>query len=509
VNPVHTTGIEDLKAALRRSAWLMVALILFSIAAMNLVKQLAGPEYRASARVILSTSDLAANLAGIQDPYVDPQRKDDAERNLASSPQLYTYTADRTQGALGTGADLRSATSVGVSNNVVSFSAKAPTGQRAVALSNAVASAYPSWRAQVSARTIDTAIAQLRARIASVGRTPTLTDQLQRLLVLKTLNSGDTLFVERATGAAKTTPKPTKDSLLGLAIGLVVGLLVLGIRELLDTTVRTEADVESALGVPVLAAVHSIPRRIRASVIRGDHSQFSDEYGLLAANVVQMFEGHPGTVYIAVTSALPGEGKTTTAVNLAAALARRGSSIVLADFDLRKPALSGFFGIPRNAPGVNELLSGVVGVNSTLWSITLNGDRSRARSAIAEMASMRPARVTAGGRGTLTVLPGGGGLSKPVTSGFARLPSLLSEIEHEADFVVIDTPPALLVAGMAELGQRVDAALVVVRQGAVTRRRLRALSRQAGSWNARVLGAVFNDAPPEDGYGYEGYYNRA
>src|SRR4029453_19375377 len=94
-----------------------------------------------------------------------------------------------------------------------------------------------------------------------------LDQQLQRLQVLKTLSSGDTLFVEPGGGAVKTTPKPVSDSLLGAALGLVVALLVVGGRELFDTTVRSESDVEDALEAPVLATIESMPRRLRTSVL--------------------------------------------------------------------------------------------------------------------------------------------------------------------------------------------------------------------------------------------------
>jgi Mrp family chromosome partitioning ATPase len=77
----------------------------------------------------------------------------------------------------------------------------------------------------------------------------------------------------------------------------------------------------------------------------------------------------------------------------------------------------------------------------------------------------------------------------------------------ETEFVIVDTPPALLVAGMAELAQSVDGVIVVVRHGYVHRRRLRALGRQARSWRARIIGAVLNDSPGQEGRLY--YYGQS
>jgi Mrp family chromosome partitioning ATPase len=101
----------------------------------------------------------------------------------------------------------------------------------------------------------------------------------------------------------------------------------------------------------------------------------------------------------------------------------------------------------------------------------------------------------------------GGAASSDLSSRFVRLPALLDELPAEIEFVIVDTPPALLVAGMAELAQSVDGVIVVVRHGYVHRRRLRALGRQARSWRARVIGAVLNDSPRPDGVGTY-YYGR-
>jgi Mrp family chromosome partitioning ATPase len=414
---------------------------------------------------------------------------------------------------LGSAAELQGATSATVSNNIVDFTARASHAASSLAIVNAVASQYPSWRADVSGRAVDAAIAQVRQQIARIGQTADLEKQLQQLQVMKTLNSGDTLFVEQATSAAKTSPKPARDSLLGGVLGLVIALLIIGARELFDTTVRSEGDVEDALGVPVLTTIDSLPRRLRTTLITGGANRFNDEYELLAAQIAQMYDEYDRTVQLAVTSAVPGEGKTTTAANLAAALSRRGASVMLADFDLRKPAVSEFVGIPSSAAGVGELLSGAADVRSVLWRVQPNGQgphppESRRR----QTAAKRPSRSTAAqtmveaGRGSLTVVPGGGATVESSRQ-FSKLPGLLDTLPPEADFVVIDTPPALLVAGIAELAQSVDGVIVVVRHGFVHRRRLRALGRHARSWRAHVIGAVLNDSPRDDGV-LSYYYGR-
>jgi Mrp family chromosome partitioning ATPase len=509
-NSLRTSGIEELKSALRRSALLIVGVVLVGVLGYDIMRQAAGPEYLARARVVLSTGDLSTAVLGITPAYQDPARQDQAEQNLVNSPELYSYAAAKAAERTVTGSQLMSSVVAAVSNNVVDFSAKSGNAGRSMLLANTVASAYPTWREQVTGRATDAAITQVRDQMGRFGRTPQLQTRLQQLQLLKNLSGGETLFVDQATSATKTAPKPVTDSIIGGAIGLVIALLLVGARELFDTTVRSESDVEDALDAPVLAAIETLPRRLRTTVLGREGGRFNDEYQLLAANVAQIFDGHEGVVQLAVTSAVPGEGKTTTAANLAAALARRDANVLLADFDLRRPAISEFMGIPRNAAGVNEFLAEAADVRSLLWQIPSNGEGPKTENGMSTVAEPVPVRrrvVRAGTDGSLMVLPGGRARKAGATPQFVRLPSLLEKLPAGVDFVIIDTPPALLVSGMAELAQSVDAVIVVVRHGMVHRRRLRTLGRQARTWRARLIGAVLNDSPADDSY--LNYYGRS
>jgi Mrp family chromosome partitioning ATPase len=523
---MKSSAIEELKTVLRRSLPLILGVILVGMLGLNLIRQLGGPAYNAEAKVLLGNEDLQSAVLGISRPYQDPARIDQAEQNLVDSPQLYDTVARSSGGRLGSGSEIKSQTAASVSNNVVTFSATTGNAERSVQLVNLVASLYPGWRAGVSQKAIDSAISQVRGEIARSGSSADLSKQLQQLQMVKSVTSGDTLFVERATDAAKTRPRPVSDTILGGAIGLVIALLIVGARELFDTTVRSEEDVEDALNTQVLSTVESLPRRLRTSMLGPSGSRFNDEYALLAANIAQIFDGQEGPVQLAVTSAVPGEGKTTTATNLAAALSLRGANVVLADFDLRKPSVADLVGIPIGSHGVAEVLKGTAQVRSVLWQVRPNGagwyvDRgrnsSRRRSGSEPQAKSRSPQVAATQqtirapqtplrpRGSLAVMPGGSA-SVEVTPLFSRLPGVLDQLTGDLDFVVVDTPPALLTAGMAELAQSVDGVIVVVRHGVVHRRRLRALGQQARSWRARVLGAVLNDSPDHEG-GYLSYYN--
>jgi Mrp family chromosome partitioning ATPase len=482
-----------------------VVLCLIGAAAVNGFRQYEGARHAASARVFVSPSDLGAALTGTQPSYVDQQRLEKTAVALAGSLELYERAAAEADGELGTPAELRSLTSVsGRDNNILVFTVTRGSAEEAIATANLVADEYIDWRADLAGATIRKAIEQLRRRGVESDRNPALLELRNKLEVLDTLNSGGAIVVERATEARKTTPAPVRDSVLGGAIGLVVALLLVGVREALDTKVRSEADVEEALAVPLLATIQSLPRGARIVTMGRHEHVFGDKYALLAANLARIRADSERPV-LAVTSAVAAEGKTTTATNLAVSLARRGARVVLADFDLRKPSIAGVFGIPSEAPGVAEMIAGKVGLPEAAWAVPLDGSRL---NPVRPNGLLRPfgngSRPSLNGsEGSLLVVPAGGPLRAGTVAQSPRLPELLTRLREHADFVIVDTPPALLTAEMAELSRHVDTVIVVVRQGRVSRRSLRSLSRQAQGWPARFVGAVVTDAPDnEEHYAY-------
>jgi Mrp family chromosome partitioning ATPase/capsular polysaccharide biosynthesis protein len=509
-----TSGAEAFKAALKRSALLIAALILLGAATLTIIRQLQGPRYAASARVLVSQQSLGEVITGTQPPFVDPQRAEQMARALAQSPELYDRAAARTGHSFGSGSEFRDATSVSVGgDNILTFTSTADHSYSAVAIANSVATSYIGWRAEVLGKPIRQAIDDVRAKLRPLGASTStaaneLRKQLNTLELLQTLNN-DTTLVDRASSAAKTRPTPIRDGFLGAAIGLVIALLLVAAREAIDTTVRTEGDVEDILGAPVLASVRSLPRRARLVTYGRHEALFGDTYALLAATIAQ---GVDTPRVLAVTSAISSEGKTTTASNLAVALARRGKRVILADFDFRKASLGSVFGIPRDAPGTLQVLSRAVSTSKAVWEVTLDGPKPTIEplESVAAGNGATATRTKAAGAksngigGRLWVLPAGGTQRTHAPFNTRRLAALLEELRKRADFVVLDTPPALLTAEMADIADAIDSALVVVRHGRVTHRSLRSLTRQARSWGAELTGAVMTDAGGDEQYGYYG-----
>jgi Mrp family chromosome partitioning ATPase len=498
---MRSEGIETLKAVARRSAWIVVLLVLLGIVAMNVLRHQQGPSYEASASVVLSPVDLGAAVSGFQS-YVDPNVLNQTEEALASSMQLFERASTENGGVLGSGKDLQGATRVSKDGGTVTFTATGVEPRRTVRIANAVAEAYPRWRGDVSSAAFTQAIRQVESQLkASTTPDPSLVDLLNKLKVAKTATGGNVLLVEPARNAVQTRPRPIRDSLLGAFIGLFFGLILVAAREAIDTRVRSEGEVEEILSVPLVGAVETLPRRAGLVAIGRHRERFGDMYALLAANLAQTaVDGE--TIVIAVTSATAEEGKTTTASNLAASLATRSASVVLVDLDSRKPSLAKLFQIPPDAPGVDQIVSRQTRPEEVLWTVSLNGQGPIVYPTLGQTHLDGVTALTSNGgakRGSLRVLPmGATGMRGGLAGQMPALRGLLESLSKNADFIVLDTPPALAMPEMTEISELVDTVLIVVRHGRVSRRSLAALTRIRRNWRSADVAAVLVGTPRHD-----------
>jgi Mrp family chromosome partitioning ATPase len=509
---MRPSAAEALKAAIRRSLPLTLALVILGAVTVTAIRQLQGPRYQASARIVQSTSDLGQSVLGVQTPYTDPQRVIATATALAGSPELYDRVAARDQ-SVKSAKELRESTKVsgGEDTDVFAFTEVSSTPDEAIRLVNLIASEYVAWRGEISGQAIRQAIEQIQTQLdAPAGSLDAVTGteraelqgQLNRLKVLDTLNSGGATIVEEAEVATKTSPRPIRDALFGAALGLVIALLIAGLREAFNTRIRSEADVEDALGRPVLASIQTLPKRADIVTVGRHESRWGDTYALLAANIMQI-RGDADRTILAVTSAIASEGKTTTATNLAVALAQRGQRVILVDFDLRKPSVGRVFRIPAGSPGVVQVIDGETDLDQARWTIPLNGGPSQPVAARNGWGAETSVETNGNGdgsphAGSLQVIAAGGNERGARIARSSEVIELLDELAAEADVVVLDTPPALATVEMAELSRMIDLAITVVRYGKVTRRSLIALNRQAETWQTDLVGAVITDAPPEE-----------
>ena len=329
--------------------------------------------------------------------------------------------------------------------DVISFSVESDDDELAVDAANALAEEFPVYRAEVSLVSVREALRNLRAELATAPETsrPALQNDLRRLELLETLTTGNAVPIQEAESADQISPNPIRDSLFGASIGLIFALLISGLRQLLDTRVWTEGDVEELLQAPVVATIPTLPKRAKLVTIGRFAQRFGDSYALLAAHVMQLRQAEP--LVVAITSATKEEGKSITASNLAMALARRGARVVLADFDLRRPSVARIFDIPIASPGVLQIVHDRLEVEDVLQGISL--EDTSVPTDRPPPTNGQPARQQAAD-GSLRVLPAGGSANEPL-SHLPRTPQLITQLAAEADVVVIDTPPALSTAEVA------------------------------------------------------------
>ena len=282
---------------------------------------------------------------------------------------------------------------------------------------------------------------------------------------------------------APSSPHKTLNAALGLALGLIIGVGIAFLREALSDELRGRADFEDHAGVPVLAVIPRVAswrRKTEAKLFAVDEpkSVVAEAYRTLRTSIL-FSSMQRGLHTIMVASANAGEGKSTTAANLAVVLADSGKRVVLISADLRKPRLHRFFGLD-NEPGLSTALSG----ESTVWDAL-------------QAPKVENLRVMASGPvpGRPTELLQSEGMGE-----------LLADLRDVSDFVIIDTSPILPVADALVLAPLVDGVLLVADASITTRSAVTHTRELLDQVDAPLVGAVFNDYDPARDRGGAGYY---
>jgi capsular exopolysaccharide synthesis family protein len=276
--------------------------------------------------------------------------------------------------------------------------------------------------------------------------------------------------------SAPVSPRTTLNLALGLLVGLAAGAGGALLREQLNTTVKTPDDVESVTGSVPLGLVPFDATARTQPLVSGEQTDGRAEaFRTLRTNLQFADVDRPPRCFV-VTSAMPDEGKTTSACNMALTLALTGSRVVLVEADLRKPRVCDYLGLDSGA-GLTNVLAGQHALADVLvpWK-----------------------------RRTLTVLPAGPVPPNPSELlGSQHMGTLLQSLAGEYDHVVIDTPPLLPVTDAAVLATIADGAVLIVRHGRSSRDDLELATQALAAVNARLLGTVLNFIPQRRrGYGY-------
>lgn len=284
------------------------------------------------------------------------------------------------------------------------------------------------------------------------------------------------------TPTSPVSPKTLRNLALGAAVGLLLGIAFAVLRDRLDNTVKDRHTVEELAGS---ALVGTIPfdkeRQTQQAINFADtNSSSAESYRELRTNLQFLEVDNPPRV-IVVTSSLPSEGKTTTAINIALVLAEGGQNVCLVEGDLRKPRVSKYLGVIGSV-GLSTVLAGKANLDAVLQPTQYRG---------------------------LTVLASGPIPPNPSELlGTATARHALTELRERFDYVIVDASPLLPVTDAAVLTAMSDGALVIARHAETKRDQLSRAVGNLHSVGATILGTIITMTPSRGRgvYEYKYYY---
>ncbi len=310
----------------------------------------------------------------------------------------------------------------------------------------------------------------------------TLLSNYEAVRLARLQNTPNVVQVERATPATiPVAPKPIQNTILGAIIGLIAAGSLAFLIEFLDDTLKTPTDIANVLG---LSVVGYVPNEGAMEKVEGQpfvsanpRSPTAESFRTLRTNLEFASVDQPLKT-ILVTSPGPGEGKTTVATNLAAAMAQANKRVILLEGDLRRPRVHRAMGMPNQA-GLSEVFRGQLDIRD-----------------VARYSKVKD----------LAVITSGSLPPNPAELlGSARMKQILNRLQESASVVIIDSPP-FVVTDSTVLSAKVDGVLLVIQPGKTHADAAKAMLDQLDRAGARVIGVVLNRVPRKSRSYYGGYY---
>jgi capsular exopolysaccharide synthesis family protein len=395
--------------------------------------------------------------------------------------------------------------------NVINLNASAPTPEEAAQVANLYAQTFVTYQQSAALRTLTGAEQQIQGQITAIeaqlkpleresapsaGTTSTISalanqeavlkEQLAQLEVTGAESPGGVELVSPATvPTGPSSPKPIRDGIIALVIGILLGLGAAFVAEFFDDKVYTKDEAERLSGVPVLALIPKVKRwrRSRTVLIAKADPFSSATEAFRSLRTSLQFAGHEGQPRtILISSASGSEGKTSIVANLGVVLAKAGERVVLISGDLRRPRLAQFFGLEED-PGLTSVLVGQIDVQQAL----------------------QPVLDVPG----LHLLGSGPTPPNPAELlGHSKSADVLRSLTINFDYILVDSSPLLPVSDPLVLASYADAVLMVVMAGFTTKGKLERACELLAQVNSSPIGLVLNEATrrstrgAEYGYGY-------
>lgn len=296
--------------------------------------------------------------------------------------------------------------------------------------------------------------------------------------------------VDAAVVPAKpSSPGKSLNTVVGFAVGFALSFIAVILREFYDTTIRSEEDI-SGNKVPILAAVPDMLEPFRGSyygtrkkanrkiglggnqrsLVGADISfEAAEAYKLLRTKLQFSFTDQKKSRVLGVSSALAGEGKSLSAINLAHALAQLNKRVLLIDCDMRRPSVSDKLPV-RKAPGLSNFLSGQIGLELLFQNCGIPDDEEAFHVIAAGRIPPNPIELLSSG----------------------RMEKMLAILRESYDYIILDLPPVGEVSDALAVANMTDGILMVVRQNFCNRIAWEDTVRQFAFVGAKILGIVYN-----------------
>ena len=450
--------------ALRAHRLLAVLIVLAALAGSIAYLALRAPEYEAESQLLVTPvaaedeTFLGLEVLRTSD---DPTRTVQTAATLVDSPQAARRAAQRLGGDW-TPAAVMAAVEVEPKgeSNILSVTARTDDSREAARLANEFARSALAVRDQALGRQISLKLAQLEARLERLpGASLAAADVGARVDALQSIQTDGDPTLSIAQPASVPTSSAGAPSWLIVALALLAGFALASgtaiVLELLNRSVRDEEDAVTHFPLPVLARVPLVSRRESRPAPGGSWALPPPVREAFRSVLLQLGEREgDSSRTLMVTSASTGDGKSTTAVNLAVSIAAAGHEVILMDFDIRKPDVAEMLGLEEPPP-----LDVLVGTAASGNAGSAFSDLLVSPPGLPNMSVLATGASRAGGSALVELLD-------------RTLLELLAEAKKHAEYVVLDTAPLGEVSDALRVAPQADDILMVVRAGGTNRANL-------------------------------------